>query len=54
VRPATELLREAFDMFEEDFEEERFYVTVRRAYWQAPEGSPRRQAAEALIKGLEF
>ena len=30
---AVELLREAFDMLEEDFEEERFFVAVRRAYW---------------------
>jgi HEAT repeat protein len=54
LTPATELLREAFDMLEEDFEEERFFVTVRRAYWQAPEGSARRKAAGRLIKALEF
>jgi len=51
---AHELLREAFDMLEEDFEEERFFVFVRRAYWQAAEGSARRKAAEALIQKLEF
>ncbi|HVL66640.1 MAG TPA: HEAT repeat domain-containing protein [Vicinamibacterales bacterium] len=49
-----ELLREAFDMLEEDFIEERFFVAVRRAYWQAAEGSPTRKAAEALIRKLEF
>jgi HEAT repeat protein len=54
LTPGTELLREAFDMLEEDFEEERFFVTVRRAYWQTPEGSARRKAAEKLIKALEF
>ena len=54
MAPAIELLREAFDMLEEDFEEERFFVTVRRAYWQAAEGSARRKAAERLIKALEF
>jgi len=54
LAPATELLREAFDMLEEDFEEERFFVTVRRAYWQAAQGSARRKAAERLIKALEF
>ena len=54
LAPAAELLREAFDMLEEDFEEERFFVTIRRAYWGAAEGSPRRKAAAALITVLEF
>ncbi len=48
------LLLEAFDMLEEDFEEERFYSQVRRAFWSAPEGSPRRAAAERIIQQLEF
>ncbi len=52
--PALELLREAFDMLEEDFVEERFFVTVRRAFWQAAPGSPARRTAEALIQKLEF
>lgn len=52
--PATELLREAFDMLEEDFDEERFFATVRRAYWQAPAGSPARIVADTLIRKLEF
>ena len=51
---ALELLREAFDMLEEDYEEERFFVAVRRAYWAASEGSARRRVAEALIVKLEF
>jgi HEAT repeat protein len=51
---ALELLREAFDMLEEDFIEERFFVTVRRGYWQAKPGSPARRLAEALIRKLEF
>lgn len=50
----AELLRESFDMLEEDLEEERFYAAVRRRYWEAPEGSAIRQAAETLIKVLEF
>ncbi|MEX1130051.1 MAG: HEAT repeat domain-containing protein [Vicinamibacterales bacterium] len=51
---ALELLREAFDMLEEDFIEERFFVTVRRGYWEAKPGSPTRRLAEALIRKLEF
>ncbi len=51
---AVLLLREAFDMLEEDFEEERFYATVRRTYWEAPEGSVTRTVAETLIGRLEF
>ena len=51
---AIELFRDAFDQLAEDFEEERFYVVVRRAYWAAPEGSVRRRVAEALIEKLEF
>lgn len=50
----AELLQESFDMLEEDLEEERFFVTVRRSYWAAAEGSPVRSAAEILIKKLEF
>ena len=52
--PGIELLKEAFDMLEEDYVEERFFVAVRRAYWQAPAGSEARRTAEALIQGLEF
>jgi HEAT repeat protein len=52
--PAIELLGEAFDMLEEDMEEERFFVTVRRAYWAAAYGSPARRIADALIQKLEF
>jgi hypothetical protein len=52
--PAIELLREAFDMLEEDFDEERFFAAVRRAYWQAPAGSPARVVADTLIRRLEF
>jgi len=54
LEPGVDLLREAFDMLEEDFEEEQFFVTVRRAYWQAPAGSPSRAVCEALIRKLEF
>lgn len=50
----VELLREAFDMLEEDFEEEQFFAIVRRAYWQSSDGSPERRAAATLIQKLEF
>lgn len=54
VKEAALLLRDAFDMLEEDYEEERFFATVRRTYWQAPAGSPERKLADALIQALEF
>lgn len=49
-----DLLREAFDMLEEDLIEETFFATVRRSYWQAAPGSPSRALADALIQKLEF
>jgi HEAT repeat protein len=51
---ASVLLAEAFDMLEEHYEEERFFVTVRRAYWRAAEGTATRRVAAALIGKLEF
>jgi HEAT repeat protein len=54
LEPSALLLRDAFDMLEEDFAEERFFAAVRRAYWRAPAGSPERRVAEVLIKTLEF
>ncbi len=54
VKDSALLLRDAFDMLEEDFAEERFYAAIRRAYWQAPEKSQVRQIADTLIQTLEF
>jgi HEAT repeat protein len=54
LKEAALLLRDAFDMLEEDYEKERFFATVRRSYWQAAEGSPERKLADALIQTLEF
>ncbi len=51
---AVELLRDGFDMLEEDFEKERFFAAVRRAYWEAPESSVRRRLCETLIARLDF
>jgi HEAT repeat protein len=53
-KAALMLMRDGFDMLEEDFNEEQFYVAIRRAYWKTPEGGPARKAAEALITTLEF
>ena len=52
--PAIVLIGEAFDMLEEDLDEERFFATVRRGYWAAQPGSPARTIAAALIQTLEF
>jgi HEAT repeat protein len=51
---AIVLLGEAFDMLEEDLDKERFFATVRKGYWAAPEHSPARRVAAALIQALEF
>ncbi|MBA3269839.1 MAG: HEAT repeat domain-containing protein [Acidobacteria bacterium] len=51
---AIELLSEGFDMLEEDLEEEQFFVTVRRGYWAAANGSPLRRLSEQLITKLDF
>jgi HEAT repeat protein len=54
VDGTIELVREAFDMLDEDLYEERFFVAARTRFWKAPEGSPERQLAERLIRRLEF
>ncbi|MFN2447293.1 MAG: HEAT repeat domain-containing protein [Vicinamibacterales bacterium] len=51
---AITLLAEGFDMLEEDFEEERFFATVRRTYWAAADKSATRQLCERLITRLDF
>jgi HEAT repeat protein len=51
---AVGILAEAFDMLEEDLEEERFFVAVRKAYWAAPDNSPTRKLCEQLITKLDF
>ena len=54
IAGVADLMQDAFDMLSEDFEEERFSVEVRQAYWKEPAGSPRRRTAELLIQKLEF
>ncbi len=51
---ALGIVAEAFDMLEEDLEEERFFVAVRKAYWSAPDASPTRKLCELLINKLDF
>jgi HEAT repeat protein len=51
---AISLLGEAFDMLEEDLEEEQFFVAVRRGYWAATESSPTRRLSERIITTLDF
>ena len=48
------LLRDAFDMLDEDFAEERFYVLMRGSYWGSIAGSPIQNMTEAAIRVLEF
>jgi HEAT repeat protein len=54
VNGAIQLVAEGFDMLQEDFEEEQFFVAVRREYWAAPDASPMRKLAEQLIGRLDF
>ncbi len=54
LEKACDLLQDAFDMLAEDFEEERFYAAVRKAYWAAQPDSPRRRTTEAIMRKLEF
>jgi HEAT repeat protein len=51
---AIGIVAEAFDMLEEDLEEERFFVAIRKEYWAAPDGSPMRKLCERLINKLDF
>lgn len=48
------LLRDAFDMLDEDLAEERFYARMRQSYWAAADGSVTRTFTEAALRVLEF
>ena len=54
LEPSLLLLRDAFDMLDEDLAEEQFYVLMRRSYWGADEGSREQRIAEMAIQVLEF
>jgi HEAT repeat protein len=52
---AIALMAEGFDMLAaEDLALERFFATVRRAYWDAQDGSARRALMQTLISRLDF
>lgn len=51
---AIALLAEGFDMLEEDLDKERFFATVRHAYWSAPDGAADRALMQTLIGKLDF
>lgn len=51
---ALALVKDGFDLLEEDVAEEAFYASVRASYWKAADGSPVRASAAALIDELEF
>lgn len=51
---STLVLRDSFDILDEDLEEERFFMAARSAFWVASEGSDARAVTDELIKALEF
>lgn len=54
MEAAVELLRESFDMLEEDLAKEQFYVALRKTYWEAAEASATRALVQHLFEKLEF
>lgn len=54
TRQSALLLRDAFDMLEEDYDEERFFADVRHVYWNSTANSTDRAVAKTLIETLEF
>jgi HEAT repeat protein len=51
---AVDMLKDGFDILEEDYAEEQFFATARATYWKVPEGSSTRTLAATLIQKLEF
>ena len=54
LETALLVIRDGFDMLDEDFEEERFFMAARTFFWANPEGSSGRDVAGTLIEVLEF
>lgn len=54
LEEALLLLRDAFDMLDEDFAEERFYMHLRDEYYTSGEGTATRTVAGLVARTLEF
>ena len=54
LRSSLLLVRDAFDMLDEDMAEERFYVLMRANLWDETENPVTRSVAEAAMEILEF
>jgi len=54
LEEALLLLRDAFDMLNEDSAEERFYMYLRNEYYTSSEGTPTRTVAGLVARILEF
>ena len=54
LRSSLLLVRDAFDMLDEDMAEERFYVFMRANFWDETENPVTRSVAEAAMEILEF
>lgn len=54
MEEALLLLRDAFDMLDEDLAEERFYVSTRSSFWDDSRSRGVRAAADAAMRILEF
>jgi len=48
------VIRDGFDMLDEDLEEERFFMIARASFWMNSDGSRARAVAGTLIEILEF
>jgi len=54
IEEAALVIRDGFDMLDEDLEEERFFIAVRTKYWDVPAESATRLLTDRLIAVLEF
>ncbi|MBM63325.1 MAG: hypothetical protein CL484_10295 [Acidobacteria bacterium] len=54
LEAAILVVRDGFDILDEDLAEERFFMTARASFWANPEGSRARSVAGRVIELLEF